>query len=85
MFFESHVLGIMSHFTDIIDSSIDRHSIPDKKRSLRAIEQLIHLAKPHVSIAMPQVCSLSGLVRPLFLIVFDRFERPYNLHFKKKS
>jgi serine/threonine-protein kinase ATR len=59
LFFENHVLGIMSHFTDIIDSSVDRHSIADKKRALRAIEQLISLAKLHVSIAMPQVRLLS--------------------------
>jgi serine/threonine-protein kinase ATR len=55
LFLENHVLGIMSHFTDIIDSSIDRQSIAEKKRSLRAIEQLIGIAKSQVGVAMPQV------------------------------
>jgi serine/threonine-protein kinase ATR len=68
LFFENHVLGIMSHFTDIIDSSVDRHSIADKKRSLRAIEQLINLAKLHVSIAMPQVRFLLAGREKLVLI-----------------
>lgn len=58
LFLESHVLGIMSHFTDIIDSSIDRQSIAEKQRALRAIEQLITLAKAQVAIAMPQVRSM---------------------------
>ncbi|KAF2431255.1 hypothetical protein EJ08DRAFT_649062 [Tothia fuscella] len=54
-FLESHVLGIMSHFTDIIDSSLERQSIAEKKRSLRAIEQLIGFARSHVGVAMPQI------------------------------
>jgi serine/threonine-protein kinase ATR len=54
-FLESHVLGIMSHFTDIIDSSVDRQPLAEKKRSLRAIEQLISFARSHVGVAMPQV------------------------------
>lgn len=56
MFLEAHILGIMSYFTDIVDASVDRQPFAEKKRAIRAVEQLIIVGKSHVGIAVPQVC-----------------------------
>ncbi|TLD37485.1 ABC1 family protein [Venturia nashicola] len=53
-FLEAHVLGIMSHFTDIIDSSLEKQPLAEKTRALKAVEQLITLAKSQAGIALPQ-------------------------------
>jgi serine/threonine-protein kinase ATR len=54
-FLDAHILGIMSHFTDIIDSSIERQPLNEKRRALKAVEQLITLAGSQVELALPQV------------------------------
>jgi serine/threonine-protein kinase ATR len=54
-FLEAHILGIMSHFTDIIDAPITRQPLAEKKRALRAVEQLVIIGKSQVGIAIPQV------------------------------
>lgn len=59
-FLEAHVLGIMSHFTDVIDSSLDKQSLAEKIRALKAVEQLIILAKSQTGIALPQVRDYVG-------------------------
>lgn len=53
-FFEAHVLGIMTEFSNSIDNAI---SLPpsEKLRCVRAIEQMIILAKGKISVALPQV------------------------------
>lgn len=55
IFLDNHLLGIMAFFTDAIDTSKDRLSLSEKKRSLRAVEILITVAKTQISIALPQV------------------------------
>ena len=54
-FLDAHILGIMSHFTDIIDSSTERQPINEKRRALKAVEQLVALAEDQVELALPQV------------------------------
>lgn len=56
-FFEQHILGIMAHFSDIIEKGRVVHPMVEKKRCLRAIEEVLHLSKGHISVALPQVCS----------------------------
>ena len=56
-FFEQRVLGIMAHFSDIIEKGRVTHPMVEKRRCLRAIEELMDLSKGRVSIALPQVCS----------------------------
>jgi len=60
-FFERQALGIMTELSDIIENSLIPQPISEKIRSLRAIENMINLAKAHVSIALPQVGTLSPL------------------------
>jgi serine/threonine-protein kinase ATR len=54
-FLEAHILGIMSHFTDIIDAPIERQPLADKSQALRAVEQLIIVGRSQVGIAIPQI------------------------------
>ena len=54
-FFESHVLGIMAHFSEVFDDPHEMHPVTERRRCVGAIEEMINLAKAHVSIALPQV------------------------------
>ena len=58
-FFEAHILGIMTEFSNSIDNTLSL-SPSEKLRCVKAIEQMIILAKSKVSVALPQVCSSSG-------------------------
>lgn len=52
-FFEKHALGMMATFSEAIDSQ--NESVLEKKRSLRAIAQMIEVAQGNIRIALPQV------------------------------
>lgn len=54
-FFEDSVLGIIVQSSDAINDPSISQSIPEKKRCLRGIEEMIKLAKHHISNALPQV------------------------------
>jgi serine/threonine-protein kinase ATR len=59
-FFETHILGIVAHFTDIIESPMAQvkattYPLPERKRSIAAIGELVSLARYNVSGALPQV------------------------------
>jgi hypothetical protein len=56
-FFEAHILGIMTEFSNSIDNVLSL-SPSEKLRCVKAIEQTTILAKSKVSVALPQVCSL---------------------------
>ena len=56
-FFEAHVLGIMTEFSNSIDNTLSLPS-SEKLRCVKAIEQMIRLAKSKVSVALPQVRAL---------------------------
>lgn len=52
-FFETHILGIMAHFSDVVDSAL--HPVSEKRRSLKGVREMISLAGSSVSVALPQV------------------------------
>lgn len=59
-FFEKHILGIVSYFTDIIESPLAQvkvvsHPLPERKRSIAALGELVLLAGDNVHRALPQV------------------------------
>ncbi|KAF2843387.1 hypothetical protein M501DRAFT_994296 [Patellaria atrata CBS 101060] len=62
-FFESHVLGIMTYFSELIDSSREKQPVSERLRCLGAIEEMIGLAKGRVGPALPQIraCLQSAL------------------------
>ncbi|KAI9709715.1 MAG: serine/threonine-protein kinase M1 [Bogoriella megaspora] len=66
-FFEQHILGIMTHFTDVIENSRVVYPLPQKRRCFRAIEEVIKLSKGRIGIALPQLraCLQSALDLPL--------------------
>ncbi|KAH0016235.1 hypothetical protein KCU80_g18820, partial [Aureobasidium melanogenum] len=53
-FFEAHILGIMTEFSNSIDNTLSL-SPSEKLRCVKAIEQMIILAKNKVSVALPQI------------------------------
>jgi serine/threonine-protein kinase ATR len=60
LFCETHILGIIAHFTDIIESPLAQakaltQPLPERKRSIAAIGELISLARYNVNGALPQV------------------------------
>ncbi|KAH8732219.1 hypothetical protein GQ44DRAFT_602205 [Phaeosphaeriaceae sp. PMI808] len=58
-FCETHILGIIAYFTDIIESplaqgKVTSQPLPERKRSIAAIGELIKLARNNVNGALPQ-------------------------------
>ncbi|KAL8774572.1 MAG: hypothetical protein Q9209_000945 [Squamulea sp. 1 TL-2023] len=62
-FFETHVLGIMSHLSDTINESKGTQIIAEKIRCLKAVQEMLRVAKTHVNNALPQIsaCLRSAL------------------------
>ena len=54
-FFETHVLGIMALLADTINDGKGPQPIMEKMRCIRAIREMIKLAKSHISNGLPQV------------------------------
>ena len=54
-FFEFHILGIVAAFSASLDADEDDVSTVEKVRSLRAIREMVQMAKNQVSIALPQL------------------------------
>ncbi|KAL1301669.1 hypothetical protein AAFC00_005888 [Neodothiora populina] len=53
-FFEAHVLGIMTEFTNAIEYTLSLH-LSEKNRCIMAIDQMIKLAQKNIIIALPQI------------------------------
>lgn len=62
-FIEEHVLGIITQFANAINDFQVRQTLAEKRRNLKAIEEMINIAQGHVSNALPQVsaCLRSAL------------------------
>ncbi|KAL8939500.1 MAG: hypothetical protein Q9216_003328 [Gyalolechia sp. 2 TL-2023] len=65
-FFETHVLGIMANLSDTINDSKGTQAAGEKLRCLRAIQEMIKIAKSNVNNALPQIsaCLRSALKNP---------------------
>ncbi|PWW75517.1 hypothetical protein C7212DRAFT_358109 [Tuber magnatum] len=57
VFFETNVLGIFATFNDYLKDIGGKLSIPEKIRIMRAIEEMVKLARGSVSSAVPQICA----------------------------
>ncbi|EMC92674.1 hypothetical protein BAUCODRAFT_77061 [Baudoinia panamericana UAMH 10762] len=67
-FLEAHVLGIMAHFSQLLDGPQAAETTAERLRALKAISDLIHLAKKHVSTALPQLrASLQSAMEHAYL------------------
>ncbi|KAF2712355.1 hypothetical protein K504DRAFT_372017 [Pleomassaria siparia CBS 279.74] len=54
-FFEVHILGIMAHFSEVLDNPHANHQLIERKRCVGAIGEMINLANNCVSFALPQI------------------------------
>ena len=65
-FFETQILGIMTILSDTIEKADDSVSQYEKIRCLHAVEEMINLARTHISIAIPQIraCLQSAIDQP---------------------
>ncbi len=63
MFLEQHGLGIMSHFSDVLNDANTWQSSTEKIRCLRAVEEMVTVGRSHVHSALPQIyaCLQSAL------------------------
>lgn len=53
LFFQNHALGIMNIFSDVIENQQD--SATNKKRCLRALQQMIRAGADSIVVALPQI------------------------------
>ena len=83
-FFELHVLGIIAHFSEVFDDPHETHPVTERRRYVGAIEEMINLAKAHVSIALPQVRLFIPFLQTMALN-FLRFELVYSQPWKMIS
>ncbi|KAH9845320.1 Domain in UVSB PI-3 kinase, MEI-41 and ESR-1 [Teratosphaeria destructans] len=62
-FFDTHILGIMAHFSHVLTDVQSQYLVAEKLRCVRAIHDMIMLAKEHTSVALPQIksCLLSAM------------------------
>ncbi|KAF2633644.1 hypothetical protein BU25DRAFT_381226 [Macroventuria anomochaeta] len=70
-FCETHILGIIAYFSDIVESPLTRgkttpHPLPERKRCIAAIGDFITLARYSVNGALPQIraCLQSAMADP---------------------
>lgn len=54
-FFETHVLGIMAQLSDTINDGKEPQPLSEKNRCLRAVREMVLLAKNHIGNGLPQV------------------------------
>ena len=54
-FFENHVLGIMALLADTINDGKGPQPVLEKRRCLRAILEMVKIAKSHIGNGLPQV------------------------------
>nr|OQO19804.1 hypothetical protein B0A51_16256 [Rachicladosporium sp. CCFEE 5018]OQO27475.1 hypothetical protein B0A51_06559 [Rachicladosporium sp. CCFEE 5018] len=55
VFFETHILGMMASFSDVLSAASSEHSRTEQQRCLQGIAEMVLLAKSEVSIALPQI------------------------------
>ncbi|KAF3934400.1 hypothetical protein ABW20_dc0109945 [Dactylellina cionopaga] len=62
-FFEVHILGIITQYSEVLFSLKVKHSLSEKRRNLKAIEDMIKLGKSGVVSGLPQIsaCLSSAL------------------------
>lgn len=54
-FFETHILGIMTHFSDVLENAQNGHPAEEKLRCVRAIAEMVRINKHSCNIALPQI------------------------------
>lgn len=65
-FFEAHVLGIMANLSDTINDNKGTQTAGEKMRCIKAIQEMVTMAKSNVNNALPQIsaCLRSAIKNP---------------------
>lgn len=58
VFLEQHILGLITNISAVIIDTAHEQSITEKKRNIKALEELVKVAKAHSRVGRPQVRSL---------------------------
>jgi serine/threonine-protein kinase ATR len=61
-FLEHHILGLVARFSEVVNDARDGKSIREKKRCIKAIEEMVKLGKASTRTARPHVCLLSNRI-----------------------
>ncbi|KAM3088202.1 serine/threonine-protein kinase M1, variant 2 [Clarireedia jacksonii] len=56
-FMEQHNLGLITRISEVVNDSRDEQNTYEKKRHVRAIEEMIKIAKTYTRSARPQICA----------------------------
>lgn len=57
-FFQQHALGLTARLSDVINDLLNRNPpVQEKRRYIKAMEEMVRVCKSYVRIARPQVCS----------------------------
>ena len=54
-YFDNHILGILNHFSEVLENAQGLYPVQDKILCIRAISEMIVMIKQQVSIALPQM------------------------------
>lgn len=58
-FFQQHALGLTARFSDVINDLLNRNPpVQEKRRYIKALEEMVRVCKSYVRIARPQVSPL---------------------------
>ncbi|KHJ35348.1 putative protein kinase rad3 [Erysiphe necator] len=57
VFLEQHILGLITNISAVIIDTAHEQSITEKKRNIKALEELVKVAKAHSRIGRPQICA----------------------------
>lgn len=56
-FFQQHALGLTARLSDVINDLLNRNPpVQEKRRYIKAMEEMVRVCKSYVRIARPQVC-----------------------------
>ncbi|PQE28467.1 phosphatidylinositol 3 protein [Rutstroemia sp. NJR-2017a BBW] len=56
-FMEQHNLGLITRISEVVNDSRDEQNTYEKKRHVRAVEEMIKIAKTYTRSARPQICA----------------------------
>ncbi|POS87854.1 hypothetical protein EPUL_000219 [Erysiphe pulchra] len=57
VFLEQHILGLITNISAVIIDTAHEQSTTEKKRNIKALEELVKVAKAHSRVGRPQICA----------------------------
>jgi serine/threonine-protein kinase ATR len=60
-FLEHHILGLVARLSEVVNDARDENPIREKKRCIKAIDEMVKLGKTATRTARPHVCYVPNL------------------------